>query len=247
MSSARGTSDTVRPETPAKEPILSRVSPASGADLPETFRMVAASRSAGSDVGTAESHGIREDRRSRSGGGAMSDVALSTSSWAERITAAWQSSLEGILAAGRLLAEAKAALPHGEFICMIEAELPFKASTAQRLMKIAADKRISNTANVQHLPAHWGTLYELTKLPDDKFAGGEIHREMQRKDGGPFSFPRRGRLCWRPAGNSTRERLAPIGFIVWQGGSILTFAFLTFFAGYQHTWWNWVIAVPSHC
>jgi hypothetical protein len=39
-------------------------------------------------------------------------------------------------------------------------------------------------------------------------------------------------------------KLTSIGFIVWQGGSILTFAFLTFFAGYHYTWWNWVIAVP---
>jgi hypothetical protein len=39
---------------------------------------------------------------------------------------------------------------------------------------------------VQHLPPHWGTLYEITKLPDRifeaKIADGSIHPEMQRKD-----------------------------------------------------------------
>ena len=39
-------------------------------------------------------------------------------------------------------------------------------------------------------------------------------------------------------------RLAPIGFIIWQGGSILTFAFLTFFDHHSYTWWNWLIVVP---
>jgi hypothetical protein len=109
---------------------------------------------------------------------------------------------------------------------MIEAELPFKRSTAHKLMAISADERLSNVSHGKHLPPswtklyeltrlpderiadrahvhvlppHWGTLYELTKLPNDKFAAklasGEIHPEMLREDVGPFSFPRRGRLC----------------------------------------------------
>jgi hypothetical protein len=65
---------------------------------------------------------------------------------------AWRSSLSGILEAGRLIAEAKAALPHGEFMAMVENDLPFKPSTAQRHMKIASDERLSNAAHVQHLP-----------------------------------------------------------------------------------------------
>jgi hypothetical protein len=32
--------------------------------------------------------------------------------------------------------------------------------------------------------------------------------------------------------------------IVWQVGSIITFIYLTFFDGYEYTWWNWLIAVP---
>jgi N6-adenosine-specific RNA methylase IME4 len=107
-------------------------------------------------------------------------------SWAQRITAAWRSTITGILEAGRLIAEAKAALPHGEFLAMLKGELPFKPSTAARLMKIAADTRLSNVAHGPLLPSHWRTLYELTKLPDEalaaKIADGSIHPDMQRRD-----------------------------------------------------------------
>lgn len=82
--------------------------------------------------------------------------------------------------------EAKEALPHGAFAAMIDSDLPFKARTAQRLMVTASDERLANPTHVSHLPPHWGTLYELTKLPDDvfqtKLADGTIHPEMQRKD-----------------------------------------------------------------
>jgi N6-adenosine-specific RNA methylase IME4 len=106
--------------------------------------------------------------------------------WADRIAAAGRSTIDGILAVGRLLSEAKAQLPRGEFEAMIGRDLPFKPSTAQRLMKIAADERLSNPAHVQLLPPHWGTLYELSKLDDARFAAklksGEIHPDMQRRD-----------------------------------------------------------------
>jgi hypothetical protein len=42
------------------------------------------------------------------------------------------------------------------------------ASTAQRLMKIASTDALSKPAHVQLLPPSWGTLYEFTKLPEDK-------------------------------------------------------------------------------
>jgi N6-adenosine-specific RNA methylase IME4 len=89
--------------------------------------------------------------------------------WATRISERWRASVEAIIEVGRLLATAKATLPHGEFGSMIGNSLPFSASTAQRLMAIASDMRLSNPAHVQLLPASWGTLYELTKLSDEEF------------------------------------------------------------------------------
>jgi hypothetical protein len=74
----------------------------------------------------------------------------------------------------------------GEFLKMIEHDLPFTASTAQRLMKIAADPKIANAARAQLLPPAWGALYELTKLPAATFeqaaASGTINPSMTRKD-----------------------------------------------------------------
>jgi N6-adenosine-specific RNA methylase IME4 len=105
--------------------------------------------------------------------------------WATRIAACWQKSTEAIIATGRLIAEAKAALKHGEFIAMVQSQLPFDRTTALRLMTIGADTRIANDAHVQHLPPHWGTLYELTKLDDGTFeagiADGTISPQLQRK------------------------------------------------------------------
>ncbi len=65
--------------------------------------------------------------------------------------------------------EAKKELPHGAFLNMIRQELPFADTTAGRLMKIANDPRIANSATSPNLPPSWNTLYELTKLNDDKF------------------------------------------------------------------------------
>ena len=105
--------------------------------------------------------------------------------WIGRITTAWRSSTVGIIETGRLLVEAKAALAHGEFEKMVDADLPFSASTARRLMTIANDHRIANRAHAHVLPPSWMTLYELTKVPDDVFeakvADGTINPGMPRK------------------------------------------------------------------
>lgn len=106
--------------------------------------------------------------------------------WADAIGGAWRKSVEAIFETGRLIAEAKAALPHGEFGTMIETELPFGARTAERLMAIAADPKLTNPTHVSVLPASWGTLYELTKLDEDTFkrrvSEGAIRPDMQRRD-----------------------------------------------------------------
>lgn len=69
---------------------------------------------------------------------------------------------------------------------MIEHDLPFTASKAQRLMKIASDPRLSKAAHGLHLPDSWRTLCELTKLDEETFdravSAGAIHPEMTRKD-----------------------------------------------------------------
>jgi Protein of unknown function (DUF3102) len=120
----------------------------------------------------------------------MARLTRSRADWADAINATWQRAVthavQVVILTGREIIEAKEALPHGEFLEMITSDLPFEANTAQRLMKIARDQRLSNAAHVPHLPPTWGTLYELTKLSDEQlekgFEAGTIHRAMERKD-----------------------------------------------------------------
>lgn len=109
-----------------------------------------------------------------------------SSAWALRIGACWQASVKAILEVGRLLEEAKAALPHGEFGTMIKSDLPFGRRTAEMLMAIAVDPRITNAKHVSLLPPSWGTLYELTKWSDEQFERGVadkvIRPDMERSE-----------------------------------------------------------------
>lgn len=106
--------------------------------------------------------------------------------WAAHVREAWRSTVESIFETGRRLIAAKADLAHGEWIALIERDLPFKRTTAFRLIAIAEDARLLDGAHGQHLPASWRTLYELTKLPDEvldaKFADGTINPEIERPD-----------------------------------------------------------------
>jgi DNA methylase/Protein of unknown function (DUF3102) len=125
------------------------------------------------------------------------------------INEAWRSSVTGILETGRRLIEAKDDLEHGEWQIMFERkEVAVGLKTAQRLMKISNDERLSKGAHVHLLHQSWGTLYELTKLPDDVFEAkiedGTINPEMQRKD---ISGPNRELL----AATRAARQIAPAG------------------------------------
>jgi len=117
---------------------------------------------------------------------ASAKVSTGKSDWARRITDAWNASREAVIHVGALLIEAKDVLPHGDFQAMVDAELPFGPRTAQRLMAIVADERITNTTHGSLLPASWRTLYELTRLDDavleGAFAAGDISPDMERGD-----------------------------------------------------------------
>jgi hypothetical protein len=106
--------------------------------------------------------------------------------YAEEISRTWQRAVASIIETGLLIVEAKGNLAHGEFIAMIETDLPFRPRTAQRLMGIAKHPVISNATHVSLLPPSWGTLYELTQLPDEtleiRIADGTINPGMERKD-----------------------------------------------------------------
>lgn len=102
-----------------------------------------------------------------------------------RIRHAWQRQVDSIIETGRLLIEAKRELPGG-FQAMIEEQLPFGARAAQMLMKIAGNPVLADAQYVSHLPPSWGTLYELTQLPQDLLRewilDGTIHPQLERKE-----------------------------------------------------------------
>jgi hypothetical protein len=122
--------------------------------------------------------------------------------YAQRITNCQQKSVESIIECGRLLIAAKYELKHGEFLKMIEDNLPFKRSTAQALMKIAADRRITKNQHAGCLPAHWSALVKIIQLPDAAFeariADGTIHPGLERRPAAEMiesyfsSLPKRG-------------------------------------------------------
>jgi N6-adenosine-specific RNA methylase IME4 len=117
-------------------------------------------------------------------------VALTRQGWRKKITEAWQelttSTVEGIIKVGNLLTKAKANLPHGEWLKLIEKELPITRSTTARFIKIANDERITNVAHALHLPPSWDTLYQLTRLNDKTFdrllTKGVIRPDLQRNE-----------------------------------------------------------------
>lgn len=105
----------------------------------------------------------------------------------ERVLRSWRDAVEGIIECGRILLEAKKALPHGAWLALIGEELPFGPRTVQKLMAIAGDARFTEQRLPEsYLPPHWSTLYELTRLDDDAFKAlidqGVIRPELSRAE-----------------------------------------------------------------
>ena len=82
-------------------------------------------------------------------------------------TRAVRRSLEDAIQIGRMLIEAKNSLAHGEYLEMVESDLPFGKRAAQMLTAIAEDPRFqkANQGSL-FLTLSWRTVYELTRLPD---------------------------------------------------------------------------------
>lgn len=107
---------------------------------------------------------------------ATSSSPKTRTEWAGRIDTTWrksrerknQAAVKHILETGELLIAAKKVLPR-QFTAMIKNDLLFKARNAQLYMTIARDDRIADPKCISLLPHALGTLYELTKLPDNEF------------------------------------------------------------------------------
>lgn len=111
---------------------------------------------------------------------------LSPDKWARRIATAWQKQVPSIFEVAALLESAQAELRKADFSKMVRNHLPFGRSTATKLIAIAKCDHLRNSEHVPHLPANWGTLFELTLLTEEQFQRGiashKISLKTQRKD-----------------------------------------------------------------
>ena len=116
----------------------------------------------------------------------MAGRRKSRASWAKAIRTKWQQSVECIVEVGRLLEQAKQALPHGQFENMVEDDLPFGSRSARMLMSIARNPVLTSRKHASDLPASWYTLYELTRVPEGELSralgSGEVGPETRRRD-----------------------------------------------------------------
>lgn len=83
---------------------------------------------------------------------------------AGRVLAGLRKSGEGILEAGRALAEAKAKLPHGRYGPWLDEKVGISRSWASKFRAIGEADFLANVADQKHLPASVDTLYRLARL-----------------------------------------------------------------------------------
>ena len=105
--------------------------------------------------------------------------------WAEVIRTTWAKATEAIIETGKQLIAAKDDLGHGGFHELAPNGTRFGWATADRLMAIARHSVLSNSAHAQSLPAHWTTLYELSRLRAKRLLAliqdGTIHPGLERQ------------------------------------------------------------------
>lgn len=112
--------------------------------------------------------------------------ATATKPYRDRINRQLAKTVEGIIEIGRILTEAQANLSPKLWLDLITDELPFSRRTAEKLIKIAADTRITDARYREALPPHWTSLHELTFLDDSAFEAGVAQRlirpDTERKE-----------------------------------------------------------------
>lgn len=156
-------------------------------------------------------------------------VQDNASNWVAKITASWRAGFDSMLEVGRLLREAKAALPHGSFMAMVETQLPFKLRYAEVLMKIGDDARLTNPQHAAILPRSPATLHELQRLTpcefDARVADGSIRPDMSRSQAKALVKDERLRpvkaaYAARVAAGCRVEDLTALADSGWQAGTI---------------------------
>ena len=112
--------------------------------------------------------------------------SLDSRTFVRRIVKHLEKSLESFIEIGHVLIEAEKLLGRKQWLDMVSEELPFTRRTAEKLVKIASDARITDPKIRGRLPPHWTSLHELTQLTDAEFANAlvenKIRPEMERRE-----------------------------------------------------------------
>jgi len=109
--------------------------------------------------------------------GALADL------WADRVRASMRETFTGVLETGKILLQAKAALPHRLWLPMLK-KAGQRPRTAQVWMEVARNPRFANASPDSLLPPCVTTLNEISRLPEDLYrelvADGTIHPTVSR-------------------------------------------------------------------
>ena len=107
--------------------------------------------------------------------------------WADIIRADFARSAQGVIDAGSHLIQAREQLRHhGGWGKWLWSEFRLSPRTAQRFMSIARHPVLSDATHVSHLPGAWGTLYQLSRIPESRLRkaieSGSVTPVMERAD-----------------------------------------------------------------
>ncbi len=104
----------------------------------------------------------------------------SRAEYVREISDLWRRAQKTFVDIGRHLNNAKDRIPHGDFMDMIDAELPFGDRVANKLMAVA---RAIDAAvfPVERLPPHYSIVYELVQMPED-LRGTALRENVIRPD-----------------------------------------------------------------
>ena len=96
----------------------------------------------------------------------------------------WNKEVPGIIETGKRLIDSRKDKEYGEWEKIFKGKDRFSVQTALKLMAIAEHPVLSNPAHVRALPRSWGTLYELSQIPEPlllrMIQDGQVHPELMR-------------------------------------------------------------------
>lgn len=118
-------------------------------------------------INAADLHTMQSTTKKKAKSKASKQNQKKIAQYSTKIETAWKKTLKDIFTVGDLLQKARNEL--GKDYWVLVNSLSFKERTAERLRRVAENKRLRNP-EIQHLlPASWGTLYELTQLSEKEF------------------------------------------------------------------------------